>query len=51
MMPDKLINTLNNFEQWRANKPARNSATGNALTLSGELDEQLVAQLIEAAKS
>ena len=24
---------------------------GNALTLSGELDEQLVAQLIEAAKS
>ncbi len=27
MMSDKLINTLANFEQWRDNKPARNSAT------------------------
>lgn len=27
MMPDKLLNTLANFEQWRNNKPSRNSAT------------------------
>lgn len=27
MMSDKLLNTLANFEQWRDNKPARNSAT------------------------
>lgn len=119
MMPDKLLSTLANFEQWRANKPARNSATpqhlcqqaiallshyskitivtklrlsseqfnrwclayktpdeyshfiplpqvqslfetlsielkfrnGNQLILSGELTEQVVAQLIEAVKS
>lgn len=119
MMSDKLINTLANFEQWRDNKPARNSAipkhlclqaiallshysktaivtklristeqfnrwcitykspdelphfiplpnvtslsaplsvelkltNGNALTFSGELNEQLIAQLIEAVKS
>lgn len=27
MMPDKLLNTLANFEQWRNNKPSRSSAT------------------------
>ena len=26
MMSDKLLNTLANFEQWRANKPAQNNA-------------------------
>lgn len=119
MMPDKLLNALANFEQWRSNKPARNSATpqhlcqqaiallshyskttivtklrlsteqfnrwclayktsdepphfvplpqvqslsetlsielkfknGNQLILSGELNEQVMAQLIEAVKS
>ena len=119
MMSDKLLDTLANFEQWRNNKPARNSATpkylcqqavallshyskativtklristeqfnrwslvdkapdehlhfvplpqvqslsetlsielkfrnGNQLILSGELNEQIVAQLIEAVKS
>jgi hypothetical protein len=120
MMSDKLLRTLANFEQWRDNKPARNSATpkhlcqqatallshyskttivtklrlssdqfnrwslvykksnepphyfvplpqvqplpetlsielkfknGNQLILSGELSEQVVAQLIEAVKS
>ncbi len=119
MMSDKLLNTLANFEQWRDNKPTRNSATpkylclqavallshyskttivtklrlsteqfnrwclvhkapdepphfiplphaqslpetlsievkfinGNQLILSGELNEQLVTQLIEAVKS
>ena len=119
MMSDKLLNTLANFERWRDNKPARNSATpkhlckqavallshyskttivttlrlssdqfnrwslafkvpdelphfvplpqvqplpeslsiqlkfinGNQLILSGELNEQMMAQLIEAAKS
>jgi len=118
MMPDNLLNTLANFEQWRDNKPSRNSATpehlclqaiallphysktaiikklristdqfnrwciayqspdelphfiplpnvtpvseslsielkfnnGNCLTLLGELNKQLVAQLIEAVK-
>ena len=119
MMPEQLRKPLTNFEQWRANKPARNSATpehlrlqalallshyskttivtklristeqfnrwclahktpnelphfiqlppvqslpdslsielkfrnGNELIFSGELNEQIVAQLIEAAKS
>ena len=27
MMPDNLLNTLANFEQWRSNKLAKNSAT------------------------
>lgn len=27
MMPDNLLNTLANFEQWRDNKPSRSSAT------------------------
>ena len=119
MMSDKLLDTLANFELWRSNKPARNSATpqhlcqqatallshyskttivtklrlssdqfnrwclvykasdepahfvslphaqplpeilsvelkfknGNQLILSGELNEQVVTQLIEAVKS
>ena len=119
MMSDKLLNTLANFELWRDNKPARNSATpdhlcqqavallshyskttivttlrlssdqfnrwslafkvpdelphfvplpqvqplpeslsielkfinGNQLILSGELNEQMMAQLLEAVKS
>ena len=119
MMSDELLRTIAHFEQWRDNKPARNSATpkhlcqqatallshyskttivtklrlssdqfnrwclayktsdeaphfvplpqvqplpetlsielkfknGNQLILSGELNEQVVAQLIEAVKS
>jgi hypothetical protein len=33
MMSDKLLNTLANFEQWRSNKPAINTATPEHLCL------------------
>ena len=33
MMPDKLLNAFANFEQWRANKLARNTATPKHLRL------------------
>jgi hypothetical protein len=45
MMPDKLLNTLANFEQWRANKPARNSETPKRLR------QQAVALLAHYSKT
>ncbi|PKG36892.1 hypothetical protein, partial [Psychromonas sp. Urea-02u-13] len=45
MMSDKLLSTLANFEQWRANKPARNTATPK------HLRQQAVALLSHYSKT
>lgn len=45
MMPDKLLNTLANFEQWRSNKPSRGSA------IPENLRQQAIALLSHYSKT
>ena len=45
MMPDKLLNTLANFEQWRNNKPSRSTA------IPAHLRQQAIALLPHYSKT